>query len=47
MIDRCSFHHLFFDMAGNGITGKIQVPVMESTTEREEEKGMIYLHQTR
>lgn len=26
---------------------KIQVPVMESTTEREEEKGMIYLHQTR
>lgn len=25
---------------------KIQVPVMESTTEREEEKGMIYLHQT-
>lgn len=42
MIDRCSFHHLFFDMAGDGI----QVPVMESTTEREEEKGMIYLHQT-
>lgn len=22
MIDRCSFHHLFFDMAGNGLTGK-------------------------